>query len=87
MMGRFDLVRRLKYYTAKWGRRDSFTFRMFKIFFVLFFSVSLVFTLYFVEIPDRKGAAGPRLERIGRSPHSLQTVFESVYSSKTGTAQ
>ena len=54
MMGRFDLVRRLKYYTAKWGRRDSFTFRMFKIFFALFFSVSLVFTLYFVKYQTEK---------------------------------
>ena len=54
MMGRFGLMRRLRYYAAQWGRRDSFTFRMFKIFFALFFSVSLVFTLYFVKYQTEK---------------------------------
>ena len=54
MMGRFDLMMRLRHYAAQWGRRDSFTFRMFKIFFALFFSVSLIFTLYFVKYQTEK---------------------------------
>ena len=54
MMGRLDLVRRFRYYASHWGRRESFTFRMFKIFFALFFAVSLVFTLYFVKYQTEK---------------------------------
>ncbi len=47
-------MKRLKYYAAQWGRRDSFTFRMFKIFFALFCAVSLVFTLYFMKYQTEK---------------------------------